>query len=376
MFARSNDTHLVLEGDRDITIELNELRSVHFAGPARGRQASGTTPSHATEFVWAAGGRLHGTLTRQADEAVIADTSIGNDLRIPLTSLAGIWFSDVDDLNLSADVSAPSARTLYDEALDHRLSGKDVLVTMSEGKPVAIRGRIAALGPNGGRFLLGRKERTFTLDHVRGIVFATGLASGESWPVTVHLSSGGAFPGRLLGADRSVARFHTSFGTEVALPLHAISWLSFQSDRLVYLSDMTPARQENTGLLHQPSPARFDRSVSNGPLMIAGRHFDKGLGVHARSTLEYRLGGAFQTFAVTIGVDDAVRPRGSVVFRIEGDGRLLFDSGPVTGGHPPRSVTVDITGVSTISLTVDYGEDLDLSDHADWADARLIKPPV
>jgi len=29
-----------------------------------------------------------------------------------------------------------------------------------------------------------------------------------------------------------------------------------------------------------------------------------------------------------------------------------------------------------LTLIVDYGEALDVADHADWADARLIKPPA
>ena len=57
-----------------------------------------------------------------------------------------------------------------------------------------------------------------------------------------------------------------------------------------------------------------------------------------------------------------------------GDGRVLFESGEITGRDEPRAIRVNIVGVKIIALLVDFGEELDLSDHADWADARLIRP--
>jgi hypothetical protein len=36
----------------------------------------------------------------------------------------------------------------------------------------------------------------------------------------------------------------------------------------------------------------------------------------------------------------------------------------------------DIRGVARLTLEVDYGEGLDLSDHADWANARLLRGPT
>jgi len=117
-----------------------------------------------------------------------------------------------------------------------------------------------------------------------------------------------------------------------------------------------------------------------GPLAIAGRRFESGLGVHSRTELTYEIGGEYETFVATIGLDDAVRPRGSVVFRVLGSeilaqaATVLFDSGAVTGADPPRDVMVDVSGVRLLTLVVDYGDDLDLADAAVWGDARLLKP--
>jgi hypothetical protein len=118
---------------------------------------------------------------------------------------------------------------------------------------------------------------------------------------------------------------------------------------------------------------RKDRSASAKSLSIAGRVFDKGLGVHSRTELSYQIAGDYESFVATIGIDDAVRPRGSVVFRVSGDGRELFDSGEVRGSDPPRDIQVDVKDVKSLTLAVDYGEALDVSDHANWGGARLLK---
>ncbi len=127
--------------------------------------------------------------------------------------------------------------------------------------------------------------------------------------------------------------------------------------------------------MHRSWPVRFDQSLSGGPLSIGGRVFEKGLGVHSLTELIFEIAGNFETFVATIGIDDSVRPRGSVVFRILGDSKVLFDSGAVTGADPPRDIIVDVIGVRTLTLTVDYADELDLCDHADWGDARLLKAP-
>ncbi|WP_415813090.1 NPCBM/NEW2 domain-containing protein, partial [Deinococcus marmoris] len=124
-------------------------------------------------------------------------------------------------------------------------------------------------------------------------------------------------------------------------------------------------------------PVEFDRSNGEqglgdgGTLTIAGRTFDRGMGVHAPSALEYDLGRTCTAFSAQLGLDGAVGGRGSVVFQVYGDGQKLYDSGPVRGGDPARQAVVDLRGVQTLRLSATDGGDGTEYDHADWADARL-----
>jgi hypothetical protein len=65
--------------------------------------------------------------------------------------------------------------------------------------------------------------------------------------------------------------------------------------------------------------------------------------------------------------------RGCVSMRVFGDGEVLWEATQVRGGQTAREFIVDVGGVQRLVLVVDYGEDLDLSDHAAWGSARLIR---
>lgn len=139
-----------------------------------------------------------------------------------------------------------------------------------------------------------------------------------------------------------------------------------------YVSDLTPTSSVNGW-----GPMELDRS--NGEelpgdgrtLTIRGTTFTKGLGVHADSDVRYSLGRACTSFTAQVGIDDeagATWP--SVTFQVSADGVPLYDSGVVDGATGARSVSVDVTGRSTLALVVTNVDGNSL-DHADWADAKL-----
>ncbi|MCI0500024.1 MAG: NPCBM/NEW2 domain-containing protein [Planctomycetales bacterium] len=131
--------------------------------------------------------------------------------------------------------------------------------------------------------------------------------------------------------------------------------------------------------------AQANQSITKNPLMIASQRFEKGVGSHADSIFYINLNGGSTRFSARVGVDDQAQSKGSVTFRIYGDGKLLFDSGIRKGGQPDKSAEVSTIGISTLVLAVTSAGDGIEFDHADWADARFevtgskpqaIDPPV
>ncbi|THF85556.1 hypothetical protein E7T09_16525 [Deinococcus sp. KSM4-11] len=122
-----------------------------------------------------------------------------------------------------------------------------------------------------------------------------------------------------------------------------------------------------------------ERNRSNGetgaadghPLTVDGVVYARGFGVHAASSMTFAVQGMCRTLTATIGIDDEVGSRGSVVFQVYGDGVKLYDSGLLTGASAARPLTVDISGRSELRLVVTDGGDGNAYDHADWAGTML-----
>jgi hypothetical protein len=107
-------------------------------------------------------------------------------------------------------------------------------------------------------------------------------------------------------------------------------------------------------------------------LTLGGRRFLRGIGSHAASRVVFDLPGGYRTFAATVGKDQEVSG-GSVVFVVQVDGREVFRSGVVRDATPPQDLVVPVAQARRLALVVENAGDDIMADHADWADARLLK---
>ena len=156
-------------------------------------------------------------------------------------------------------------------------------------------------------------------------------------------------------------------GTESEKSLSFVLKPSSVLPRRVFLSELKPLFA-TAGW----STPNYNHSLNGAELSIAGRKFKKGIGTHAPSKIKYYLGGAFTHFKSWVGIDDETGGKGSVVFRILGDGRVLWESGKMKAGQI-KQVKVNLSGVKILSLEVtDAGDGKDF-DHADWANPLLTR---
>lgn len=152
------------------------------------------------------------------------------------------------------------------------------------------------------------------------------------------------------------------------------------------------------------------KAVTGEPLSVAGVRYDRGIGVHAESRMKWKLhkkasrfeclagvndqsvnyrGNDIQKVPLTdgtmvfyridpvgqtkqfagIGRGDGSLEKGSVVFRILGDGKELYNSGIVRGKEAARKISLDLTGVSLLEMITEDGGDGASGDHAVWLNA-------
>ena len=127
-----------------------------------------------------------------------------------------------------------------------------------------------------------------------------------------------------------------------------------------------------SGVEQEWGEAHVDRSVEGHPLKIGDKPFEHGVGTHAASTWQLALDGQGARFEAEVGVDSEVGSRGAVVFRLEADGKEIYNSGTLRGGEAPQPVSVSLDAVKRLTLLVDAVGNRNEFDHADWADATLV----
>jgi hypothetical protein len=161
-------------------------------------------------------------------------------------------------------------------------------------------------------------------------------------------------------------------GGQVEFPWTAALSVDVRSARVAYLSDLKPVEVEESTLLTLPRPWQRDKGVMARPLTLGQQVYAKGIGVHARSSLTFASDRKYDVLAAVIGIDAQGGGKGDCVFSVLGDGQSIFTQ-RVKGNDPPQAVKLDISQYAQITLLVEPGEGLDLGDHANWCDVRMIK---
>ena len=89
------------------------------------------------------------------------------------------------------------------------------------------------------------------------------------------------------------------------------------------------------------------------PIRIDRQTYRRGLVIHSRTRLTYRLNGEFQRFVAVAGIEQLVRPRGDLDLVITGDVKVLFRRN-VNGTDAPIPLDLSVTGVRELTIFVDF----------------------
>jgi hypothetical protein len=363
---------LGMEGDKfkfsvegkETLLAPDQLMGLHWMATTS-RPASVTTrPGDEVLVHLADGSRFNAQITGAQGETIQLQTGLMPELELKLSQMAAIRFSQE---------ASPAADKAFAEALASRDPTQDTLFVAQDGKVNAIRGTLEKLTESGGTFKW--RNRSVPVDRARmfAVVLATGAGTPPAPQARCVLTDRSVWAGRLVGGDQKTVQLELDAGPTLTIAVDLLSDIRFRNDHMQFLSDLEPSNYQFKPWGTTQWPYRKDRSAANRPIQIGGQLFDRGIGMHSAGSLTYTLNEPFRQFAATVGIDDAVGSRGNVVFRVLADGREVFNSGPVTGRDDPTPVLVTLNGAKTLQLIVDYGDDLDIGDQADWGNARLIK---
>lgn len=235
-------------------------------------------------------------------------------------------------------------------------------------------------------FILGVNRRGMTLETAFGETqvpsrlvvaarFASPSASASTSRTFVRVSF--RHSGRLAFDEMDWSgeqmRGATRFGQTVRAEPDRIVHLEVVGGRWNWLSAHTPISAEHTPMLSLAWDYQRDRNVLGGPIAVAGKTYDHGIGVHSRSILTYDLKGLYSRFTTYFGMDDNSGSYADVSVRILVDGTPRFEKQNVVAGELFGPVRLNVEKADRIELVVDFGENGDLQDRFNWVDTALIR---
>lgn len=358
-------------------LPLDQVKSIRFQPPTTRPDRRGA------KVVLTTGDGVRG-LVQGGDEEAVALASQGlGDLRIELGLIRAVIFEATPERERELEASLQQTSDIDRVVLRDGGSARGSIVVL-DGAKVALNTDV-----QGGS---GMGTLQFDVSKVEMVAIApleeppprpTGLR------VVARLIDGSALTGQLVGLSGEELRLRHPLGPqgELTLGLPRVEELAVENGAFVYLSDLLP---EGVTQGFPPEYAyevdvwtwKKDRSVTGGVLRLGGRPYDKGLGVHSRCVLTYRLDGAYKEFRAVIGLDDSTRylgepGLGAVVFRV------LLDDKPAREypngvtqrkGQAPTEVSIDVSSARTLTLEADFDPtSLHILGRANWADAHLIK---
>ena len=318
----------------------------------------------ASQVLLANGDRIRASAQRASQELLHINSELLGDLEIPLEKVQAI---------VNGTPADPSAREKLLSGLMAGQRKQDVVVLANgdeiKGTFLAVDEKVVRLEGVQGAMEISRAG-------VRAIKLSSDLISfprPKEMFARVFLADGSQLSmldGRLEGGD---FRGRAAFDRQVTIPIEQLVAMEFCNGRLTYLSDIEPAEYQHTPYLGISYPYQRDRTVMGNVLSLRGQAFRKGLGVHSRSDLLYRLDGQFKRFEAIVGIDDETAGKGSVVFRVLVDGKPAWESPALTGQLASQRIQIDVARAQRLTLVVDFGAWGDVQDHADWAEARLVR---
>jgi hypothetical protein len=308
-----------------------------------------------------------------AVEAALGDGPT-QTLGIPITALSAVWFTPAP----TDTPTDPSRYPWFD------ITKKKDALLLRNGD--VIRGTFEKLTGEDGDVRFKPADEKTAVTHPRATVTALAL---DPTLARVRLPKGPF--ARVVTADGSRVSAATVTcdghsvevvpltGGKLTLPVTDVIAVDVFQGKATYLSDLKPkaVKEEPFGGVAWPWVA--DRSVKGNPLrlktVLGEEVFDKGLGLHSKTTLTYDLAGKYRRFEATVGLDVLSGRRGAVDVRVLVDGKehKLDDLTGLTTAAGVKVLAVDVSKAKELMLVVDYGPGGDVQDDVNLVDARLVE---
>ncbi len=301
-----------------------------------------------------------------ADGKITVQTALAGEAKFDLAVAADIIMSD-GKMPPKLVLGRLSEMDLSDQAADH------LVIRARPGQVMAVAGALRSIGKTKLAFNFDDRDRT--VDVAKAMYVRLAQVGDAPKPPLGHFI--GVDGSRIAFDAVAIAdgklRFTGACLGPMTLAPEAVAAILFRNENVVHLGTLEPATIVEAGTFGNVFRYRRDRSAAGKPIRLGGKTFSRGLGLHSKCVLTYKIDGTYNRLVGLVGIDDAARPGGNAVLTVTGDGKPILPATTLTGKDKPVALRLDIKGVKSLTISVDFGEDLDVADQVDLADVKLIK---
>jgi hypothetical protein len=358
--VRISDKEIVLSsGGKEVSTPVPQVLRLEFPDHARVRIEDAFADIELTD-----GTLLHCKEFKIKGKQVEATTVSGLSVKFPLSAVANLVNGAQDD----------KVRKEWTERIRKKYK-KDILAVLREGIVNPVDGTIGEGSEDGKEinFRLGENDRTVLLEKVHGLIFLREIDPAAP-PIlcTITNTHGDLIVASALEVTPTAYNVTTPAGVKMTLPAASAMRLDYTSDKVVFLSQVEPAKVDQPDELDKRY--RRDRNLDDKPLKIGTEVFPIGLALHAHTELEYDLKGDYRDFRARVGIDDVDGFNRPVVLKIEGDGKQLYtrNFSPKTDTKP-LMVTLNIKDVQRLRIIVASTDGFDFGLHLALGEAKVSK---
>lgn len=331
----------------------------NFTGSALGDPAV-HTPWHAE---LAHDGKALGQLKSIADETMTFHIPLVSDVTLALSHTRAVWLTKADRSAINRDNEPDNEDTVY---------------LRDKKDPKAIRsvsGKISGLDEESLTFVFRGEERTIARDRVVGLVFKHDSRPALPTPgmyQVLELQGGQVLPAQVKAIDKHIT-FELIGGSQATPPREVLRAMRIENGRRIDLTRIAPNAEEAVPYFGLKLPHKVNTDFAGKPIVLNDeKTYARGLAVHSKSRLHYKLKPNCERFQATFGLLNPGGKLGNVTARILGDGKVLWEQDDISAATKPIAIDVPLKGIERLILEVDFGKGQDVGDRAAWVDPRLI----
>lgn len=347
------------ESSEQQSVALNSLLEIRFLENKPTKESPTTRP---TWIELVDGSRLNVEKFQANVRQLTANSPLLGNVEVELSQVRNIRLADNDS----------RVEERWQELCD-RDHSQDRLVIRKQDVLNFIPGTLGAIDGEKIQFELDGRTASVKQAKVFGIILGRRNESTGQPLCRVFTHQGGELAAKSLKWNDERIQLELVSGSSVSLPVQAVASLDFSLGKVRYLSQMQPREVKYTPFFDVTWKYQRDANLDGGPLRVGDKEYRRGLSIHSKTYLRYRLGTEYRRFRAIMGIDRLVGKQGNVEVIITADGNELW-KGQVRGSDPePHNLDLEVSGMRELEILVDFGGDLDIADHLDLADARLIK---